>query len=580
MMEGFALGDPHRGGSTAACAPFRLARSASAYCVGSFDFIEPELAAIAAQQGREAAWVEAFERHGVAAPAKVHGNFAVAVRDRAGRTLLAVDRFSIQSLAYRIAADGELIFHNRADVVAAPDARLDPQALLDYLYFHVIPSPRTIHVGVLRLPPGHYALQDHGRLTVARWWTPRFVEDAPADFAALRDEFRGVLRRSVARAANSQAVGCFLSGGTDSSTVAGILSETIGRPASTFSIGFDAKGYDEMSYARIAARRFGTDHHEYYVTPDDIITSVPHIAAHYDQPFGNSSVVPAFHCARLAHDSGIELLLAGDGGDELFGGNSRYAKQRVFDAYRLFPQWMRTGLVEPALLGAPAFKRVPGISKAVSYVEQARVPMPDRMQMHNLSAHLGYAEIMTPDVLARVDPLDPLRRQRDTYNAAQCSSLVNRMLAFDWKYTLADNDLPKVLGAVSLAGTAVGFPLLDDELVDFSLRLAPHLKVRGLRLRWFFKEALRGFLPDEILRKKKHGFGLPFGTWATTHPQLRDFAHESLRSLGRRGIVRTAFIDRLIDEYLPEHPGYYGEMLWVLIMLEHWLARYPNRSMN
>src|SRR5207247_7465056 len=135
--------------------------------------------------------------------------------------------------------------------------------------------------------------------------------------------------------------------------------------------------------------------------------------------------------------------------------------------------------------------------------------------------------------------------------------------------------LPKVLGATSLAGVAVGFPLLNDELVDFSLRLAPHLKVRGLKLRWFFKEALRGFLPDEILRKKKHGFGLPFGVWATTHPRLRDLARDSVRSLGQRGIVRVAFIDRLIDEYVPQHPAYYGEMLWILMMLEQWLAHRP-----
>src|SRR5262249_17453253 len=139
--------------------------------------------------------------------------------------------------------------------------------------------------------------------------------------------------------------------------------------------------------------------------------------------------------------------------------------------------------------------------------------------------------------------------------------------------TLADNDLPKVIGATSVAGIGVAFPLLDDALVDFSLRLEPALKLRGTRLRWFFKEALRGFLPEEIIRKKKHGFGLPFGVWAHPHGDLKALAASSIHALGKRGIVREAFLDQLLREYLPEHPGYFGEMIWVLMVLEQWLGR-------
>ncbi|MGH9253205.1 MAG: asparagine synthase-related protein, partial [Vicinamibacterales bacterium] len=152
------------------------------------------------------------------------------------------------------------------------------------------------------------------------------------------------------------------------------------------------------------------------------------------------------------------------------------------------------------------------------------------------------------------------------------SSLINRMLAYDWKYTLADNDLPKVVETSALAGIAVGFPFLGEEVVDFSVRLAPELKLKGFKLRWFFKEALRGFLPDEIIAKRKHGFGLPFGVWLTQHRGLHGLVSDALRSLRGRGIVRIEFLDELIDHRLAEHPGYYGEMVWILIMLEHWLA--------
>jgi asparagine synthase (glutamine-hydrolysing) len=159
------------------------------------------------------------------------------------------------------------------------------------------------------------------------------------------------------------------------------------------------------------------------------------------------------------------------------------------------------------------------------------------------------------------------------WNEVRDASEVNRTLAYDWRYTLAESDLPKVCGTTRLAGMQVAFPMLDDRLLAFSLRLPTEYKLKGLTLRWFFKEALRGFLPDEILAKKKQGFGLPFGVWLTRHRPLMTLARDSLRSLAPRGIVRPAFIDELFDRRLAEHPGYYGEMVWILMMLEQWLLQ-------
>ena len=162
------------------------------------------------------------------------------------------------------------------------------------------------------------------------------------------------------------------------------------------------------------------------------------------------------------------------------------------------------------------------------------------MQMYNLLLRLGAENVFTPDFLAQVDQADPLRQQQAVWQQVQGASALNRMLAYDWRYTLAEADLPKVCGSTQLAGVAVGFPFLDQRLVDFSLRLPTDYKLKGLKLRWFFKEALRGFLPDEILTKKKQGFGLPFGVWANRHAGLRQFATDSLQVLGARGIVRPA----------------------------------------
>ena len=548
-----------------------LPSGTGAVCIGNSRFLDADLAQLAATRGQEAAWTAAFARFGAAAPTHVGGDFAVAVRDQAGRLLLAVDRFAIRTLCYRM--DGrELRFAARADELAGDDSTLDPQALFDYLYFHVIPAPRTVFANIHRLPAGHSALLENGELTVKRWWTPVFDENRRQSLATLRDEFRALLRQAVEQQCSAGRVGCFLSGGTDSTTVAGMLAAVTGLAPPTFSIGFDADGYDEMAYARIAANHFKADHHEYYVTPDDLVRSIPVIAASGDQPFGNSSVVPAYYCAKMAKEAGIERMLAGDGGDELFGGNTRYARQRVLSAYGGVPAIVRERLLEPLLLGNRQWARFPGLKKTVSYVEQARVPMPDRLQAYNLLARIGVTDVLTPEFLATVDPDAPLHAQRAAYSAGTAVTLVNRMLAYDWKYALADNDLPKVMLATSLAGVEVGFPLLDDRLVDFSLRLQPSFKLKGLTLRWFFKEALRGFLPEATIAKRKHGFGLPFGVWMTRHAQLKALALASLELLRDRGVVRTQFLDRLANDYLVQFPGYYGEMVWILMMLGQWTA--------
>ena len=545
--------------------------------VGAPVFRDTTLAQCARDNGALAAWQAALAQDATGAAAKVDGEFAVALRESSGRVFLAVDRFAIRSLCYRIVGD-QLRFALRADalVSAADTAPLDPQAIFDYIYFHVVPSPRTIFKDVFRLPPGHYALFENGKLTVAPYWVPTFDDAAAFQPGAEKETFRQLLRQAVADQLDGSKPACFLSGGTDSSTVAGMIGLAAGRPAATYSIGFEAEGYDEMEYARITARHFGTEHHEYYVTPADLLAGIPAVAAHYDQPFGNSSAVPAYFCARVAHDDGVTRLLAGDGGDELFGGNSRYAKQKIFGAWEAVPRAVRSGLLEP-IFGLPAIARAPLLRKGASYIEQARVPMPDRMHRWNLLNSLGIANIFTPDFLEGVDTAAPAQQQRETWSRAVTGDLVNRMLAFDWHYTLAETDLPKVCGTTGLAQVSVGFPMLDPRLLAYSLRMPPRFKVKGLQLRWFFKEALRGFLPDATIRKKKQGFGLPFGVWATRHDGLRRLAADSLGSLSTRGIIRPEFLKELLDERLASHPGYYGEMIWILMMLEQWIQSHQPR---
>jgi len=538
------------------------------FCSGK-PLFPAELQLLSNSQGNEAAWrvlLAATDR--AAALASVSGTFAVALTLDSGLQIAACDRMAIEPLCYRADA-GLLRCAARADEVAQAGDPISAQAIYDYLYFHMIPAPRTIFEGVLRLPAGHYVEIDAGQVRCQAYWTPTFAPQPDPDFKALSAEFRDLLDKAVYRDVGDAPPACFLSGGTDSSSVAGMLAKHFGGAATAYSIGFEAEGYDEMAFARLTARHFGIRHREYYVTPDDLLASMPSVAAHHDQPFGNSSAVPAYYCSRMAADEGARTVLAGDGGDELFGGNTRYAKQRVFGWWQGVPTLLRRPL-EPLIDSAP-MRAVPLLRKAASYVEQAAAPMPDRLQKYNLLLHVGPANIFSPALLERVDCGLALGLQRQVWSAVQAHDELDRGLGLDWRFTLADNDLPKVREAARMAHVDVAFPFLDRDLIDFSARLPIDYKLRGLKLRWFFKEALRGFLHDDTISKKKQGFGLPFGTWLNRHAAMQEMARAALDSLAQRGIILPTLPKALMTDLLPVHPHYYGELVWLLCMLEFWL---------
>ncbi len=209
--------------------------------------------------------------------------------------------------------------------------------------------------------------------------------------------------------------------------------------------------------------------------------------------------------------------------------------------------------------------------KLDSYIRQANVPLPDRLQTYNYLARDALDAILHEDLARTVDVSLPLTKQRAVFAEPRTSDKVNRMLYLDWKYTLADNDLRKVVSSCDLAGIEVRFPWLDERIVDLSLAVPGPAKVRGQKLRYFVKRALTGFLPHAVIHKPKHGFGLPFGVWMVEDRALQRLVSRSMDSLRERRLVRADYIDRLMRRHREEHAAYYGEFLWVLMMLELWL---------
>jgi len=533
----------------------------------------PHYHELARELGLPESILAAYKEKGPAMLTGLSGAFSLSIIDEEKmEVLLAIDRTGIYPLSYSL-TENSCLFGSTSDAINVHPqvlAQIDPQSIFNYLYFHIIPGTTNIYLNHHRLKPGEYVHICNGRATSNTYWRIAFNVAHKPSFTELSQDFHQLLRSCIKEAAIKKKTGAFLSGGTDSSTVAGVLNEISESRIPTYSIGFDVDGYDETEYARLASQHFSTEHHEYRVTPDDVVKAIPLIAAAYDQPYGNASAIPTYYCAKLAADDGTECLMGGDGGDELFGGNTRYAKQYTLAHYERLPLTLRTKLIEPLLFNIPGVEKVSLMRKVCSYINQARIPIPMRMEGYNLLNKIGAGNIFTRDFFQYINEHEPENLLQDLYQQGQSSTLINSMLALDMRITLADNDLPKVREMCAQAGIEAVFPLLDDRMITFAAQLPEDFKLRGGQLRYFFKKSLADFLPKEIINKKKHGFGLPFGIWINSHRELKTLSLDSLSDLQKRNIIKQEFISTLTGDYLAQHAAYYGSMIWVLVMLEQW----------
>lgn len=517
----------------------------------------------------------------LAKPANYYSQLAgffslVLLNKRDGSLLLLNDHVASLPLYYHIPAATDvqqqqtqhLWVSDHLKHPAATKAPLNPQAIFNYFFFHCIPSATTIFQQTLKLEPAtELHLAANGKQQQQELYAPDYPATALTE-AQLQQQCRDAISKAVQRnvAPNNAA---FLSGGLDSSTVSGYLCQN--QPgARTFSIGFDAKGYDETEYALITAKHFHSNHHVHYLQPNEIVENFVEVAGYFDEPFGNSSAMAAFICGKVAKEHGVEVMLAGDGGDEIFAGNERYAKQKVFEVYQQVPGFIRSPL--ELLLKTPLAK-LPVLNKAKSYVDQANVPLPDRLDSYNFLNRFALAEMFCAEFLATVDANAPAAAKRARYGACKSADPVERMMYLDWKFTLADNDFVKVSSMCHKAGVEVRFPLFEKEVVDFSCTVPTALKLPGNQLRDFYKNSFRGFLPDATLAKSKHGFGLPFGVWMKEQPALQALTAQSLDKLKARNIIKAEFIDEALKIYQSGHSGYYGELIWIMLILELWLEQ-------
>ena len=523
-----------------------------------------------------------YLREGIHFLRRLHGGFAMALWDRGrGELTIAVDQFGMKRLYYQTGA-AHTTFASRASALrAGPEApAISVQTVFHYLNFGFVPAPMSAFRGVTRLAPGHLLRVRGGHVTTEGYWNVEYPElrlsRSQSAATIVRLVEHGV--RHALHGRSVKEVGAFLSGGTDSSTVVGLMSRLTGERVNAFSIGFNEARYDELDYARLAAAHFGAQHHTKIVTADEALDALPRVVEAYDEPFGNDSAIGTYFCTQLARDCGVELLLAGDGGDEIFGGNERYSSDRVFALYQAVPRVVRRQLLEPLLRAVPAGLNV--IERARRYVRRANIPNPRRFFSYEFFFVEEAEQFLAPELLRSLDLDAPYALTEWHYGRVRATSELNRLLYLDLKLAIGDNDLFKVTQAGELAGVQVRFPLLDPPLVEFTGSLPASYKVRGFEKRHIFKRAFRELLPPAILAKRKHGFGVPTSTWIKSHRGFRALVRDTLFSTAAsaRGYFRPGALQHLLDSHDAETSPYYGTLLWRVLMLELWQLRHADRA--
>jgi asparagine synthase (glutamine-hydrolysing) len=513
--------------------------------------------------------VHLYEEYGPSCVKHLRGMFGFAIWDEGKQELfLARDRAGKKPLYYTLTTRGTLVFGSELKSLlehSEVERELDAEALDAYLTFGYVPDPLSIFRGIRKLPPGHHLTYKDGRISVQEYWDFPFErETASRSDSDYLEELHALLDDAVrVRLVADVPLGAFLSGGVDSSAVVGFMARHMGQPVKTFSIGFHEDSYSELKYARIAAQHFGTDHHEFIVTPD-ICNIVDELAWHFDEPFADSSAIPTYMVSKLAREH-VKVVLSGDGGDELFAGYTRYMVDQRRSGFAHLPSVLRRGVMRPISRSLPH-----GAWGRNFLYNVALDPIDRYVDSISIFSELNKPSLYTEDFRRRLQGHERAgARYRSLAASVRTNEPLDAMLYLDSKTYLPGDILTKVDRMSMAVSLEARVPLLDHHLIEAVARMPASLKMRGLETKHIFKRVVRDMVPSEILDRPKQGFGVPIQEWI--NDQLRDRIRETLseQRTRERGFIEERYVRRLLDEHERNRRDHSAQ-LWALFMLEQW----------
>jgi asparagine synthase (glutamine-hydrolysing) len=512
------------------------------------------------------------ERHWDQGLQSLNGMFAFALWDRQrGSLLLARDRVGIKPLYYAELPDGGVVFASELTALLQHPhvtRRVSPEALLSFFFSDYVHGPSSMVEGVKKLAPGHAVEWQGGKLAppVRYWSPPETTGPLDGSIEAAARELWSLLGGAVERQLVADVpVGVFLSGGIDSSSVAVLAQERSTRRLETFSIAFEDPTFDESRYARLVAARIGSAHVEERLGERNVLDVLEPALANLDEPLADPSYLPTFLVSRLA-SSHVKVVLGGDGGDELFGGYPTYRAHRLARYYSLLPKSLRTGAIARCVSLLPVRDRYQSLEwKLKRFVL--------RWDDDSRRRHLRWMSGLDLDDLALAAPrAGPREPATLALAAAGGNDLLHDILALDFRTYLPGSVLTKVDRASMAHGLEVRPPMLDNDLVDWALRLPSSLKIRGLQSKYLLKLAARNHLPAAVVSRTKKGFGIPVGRWLRGPLQPR-----LARALSSSPVWESPWLDRApFAVWARRHEqrrGDHSKVLWALIVLDEWMRR-------
>jgi asparagine synthase (glutamine-hydrolysing) len=510
--------------------------------------------------------VHAYEEYGDDCVKHLRGMFTFALWDRKRQRLLAArDRFGKKPLNYYW--DGQrLIFGSEIKSIleAGIPREINPIALDEYLVYRCVPAPNTLFKGVMKLPAAHILVYENGQISTKRYWELPFTPTCRDDEATAIERTRALLKDAVeVRLMSEVPLGAFLSGGIDSSIVVGLMSSVMSQPVKTFSIGFEEDDFSELPYARQVARRFGTDHHEFFVRPERI-SVLPELVWAYDEPFADSSMLPTYYVSKLAREH-VTVVLTGDGGDEIFGGYTHYRREWLISR---IPPILRS------LLGF-ASRFMPDGMRGKRRLGSLPRDLPTRASQSGRIFRVDLRSSMySPEYFARVCDHNPYERLISEFQAVSNLDVTAQLQYVDVRAYLANDILVKVDKASMFNSLETRAPMLDQYLVEYVASLPSTIRTHNGVLKYLLKKVAADLLPAEIVTRRKQGFGVPIKHWF--RGDLNDYAYELLLSprAQQRGIFNPEFIRDLLQAHARTTLVNHSDAIWALLCLELWFQTY------
>jgi asparagine synthase (glutamine-hydrolysing) len=520
--------------------------------------------------------VHLYEEFGIDCLNYLEGMFAFAIWDSKEKQLfIARDRMGEKPLHYGV-FEGELVFGSEIKAVLAHpkvSKQVNFSALQKYLALEYVPSPDSIFAGISKLPPAHFLLVKNGNVKTGKYWQPKIDKTITNENEAKEKLIELLGRSTELRLIADVPLGVFLSGGIDSSAIAALASYKAGEKIKTFSIGFEESSFDESEHAKTVARHLNCEHNIYQFPSKLALNMLEELWQYVDEPIADASIVPTYFLSKMTRQQ-VKVALAGEGGDELFGGYPTYQAHRLVSYWLNIPKILRKTILEPAIRSLPvSHNNLSFDFKAKRFINSANEP--------SIARHLhwmGAIPLKEHDRLIKSDLL-VLNSEKELsfYHSQNGNSnkndIVSKIMQLDMNTYLPDDLLVKSDRASMAASLEVRLPFLAYPVVEFALSLPEKFKVNGLTTKYLLKKALISHLPEKILKRPKKGFGIPVAKWL--NDDFKSLVDEFLSQsfIKQQSIFNFDYVNSLLTEHRQGRFDRRKE-LWTLFMFQWWWQKY------